>query len=320
MKSSGDLSSELILSEERYRRLFETAQDGILLLDARTGLIMDANPFISKLTGYSEKELLNKHIWDLGFLKNIAANKSKFLELQEKGYARYENLPLETKSGEIHSVEFISNSYLVGDDNVIQCNIRDISSRIKVEKLNSELNMMYKVILLCNQILLHETTINTLIEQMCKILVSNGGFQACWVSHAISESANLIKPIAAEGVEDSYFKKLNKAIENNLNQGLVATAIRLNNLLICQDLKNEEQESIDREYALKKGYSSVAVIPISSLKKVPYVLVVYGHNPQDLSGDIIALLKNLAGDIAFGIDNLDAQAAYLNLVDQVHST
>ena len=134
MKSTADLLSKLILSEERYRRLFETARDGILLLNASTGLIIDANPFISKLTGYSEKELLNKHIWDLGFLKNIAANKSKFLELQEKGYARYENLPIETKAGEIHSVEFISNSYLVGDDRVIQCNIRDISSRIEVEK------------------------------------------------------------------------------------------------------------------------------------------------------------------------------------------
>ena len=317
MKSTLDLSSKLILSEERYRRLFETAQDGILLLDAKTGFIIDANPFISKLTGYSKKELLNKQIWDLGFLKNVAVNKSKFLELQGKGYARYENLPIETKAGEIHSVEFISNSYFVGDDKVIQCNIRDISSRIKVEKLNSELNMMYKVILLCNQILLHETTVNGLIEQMCKILVSTGGFQACWVSHAISESENLIKPIAAEGVEEGYFKKLNKAIESNLNQGLAATAIRLNKLLICQDLQNEEQESIDREYALKKGYSSVAVIPIQSPKKAPYVLVVYGHSSQDLSEDIITLLKNLAGDIAFGIDNLDAQVAHLSLVEQV---
>ena len=66
MKSKGDLSSKLILSEERYRRLFETAQDGILLLDETTGIIIDANPFIYKLTGYSEKDLLNKHIWELG--------------------------------------------------------------------------------------------------------------------------------------------------------------------------------------------------------------------------------------------------------------
>ena len=317
MKSTKDLSSELILSEERYRRLFETAQDGILLLDAKTGLIIDANPFISILTGYTEKELFGKHIWDLGFLKNIAANKAKFLELQKKGYARYENLPIETKSGGLNHVEFISNSYLVGDNKIIQCNIRDISNRVKIERFNNELNMMYKIILLCNQVLLHETTVTALIEQMCKILISTGGFLACWVSHAVCESESLIKPIAAEGIDKDYFIKLNKAIESNVNQGLVATAIRLNKLFICQDLENEEQDSNEREYVHNKGYASVAVIPIQSLKKIPYVLVVYGQNPQDLSEDIIVLLKNLAGDIAFGIDNLDAQAAHLSLIEQV---
>ena len=234
----------------------------------------------------------------LGFLKNIAANKSKFLELQEKGYVRYENLPIETKAGDIHYVEFISNSYLVGDDKVIQCNIRDISNRIKVERLNIKIDMMYKIIILCNQVLLHETTVTALIEQMCKVLVSSGGFYGCWVSHAISDSENLIKPIASEGIEESYFTKLNKNIQSNSNQGLIAKALRLNKLFICQDLKNEEKEVFDREYALKNGFSSLAVIPIQSLKKVPYVLVVYGHNPEDLSDDLITLLKNLAGDIA----------------------
>ena len=177
--------------------------------------------------------------------------------------------------------------------------------------------MIYKVILLCNKILLHETTVNALIEQMCKILVSTGGFQGCWVSRAISVSEKMIKPIAAEGVDEGYFKKLNKAISNNLNQGLVATAIRLNKLFISQDLKNEEIESLDRKYALKKGYSSVMVLPIQSLKKEPYILVAYGRKPQDLSEDIIALLNNLASDIAFGIDNLDARAEHLRLVEQV---
>lgn len=126
MKSSENNSYQSINSEERYRRLFETAQDGILILNAKTGKIIDANPFISKLTGYSTKELFNKYIWDLGFIKNILANKDKFLEIQELGSVRYENLPIETKNGETSYVEFISNSYLVGKSEVIQCNIRDI--------------------------------------------------------------------------------------------------------------------------------------------------------------------------------------------------
>jgi len=320
MKSSEELYAKINQSEERYRRLFETAQDGILILDAKTGFIIDANPFISKLTGYSKKEMLNKQLWDLGLFKNIAANKSKFLDLQEKGYARYENLPIETKEGETHYVEFISNSYLVGDIKFIQCNIRDISKRIKVERLNSELSMMYKIIILCNQVLLKETTVTALVEKMCNILVYTGGFGGCWMSPAIFDSENLIKPIASEGIEKSYFKKLNKNIKSNSNQGLLTKALRLNELFICQDLKNEEKDSLEREYALKKGFSSLAVIPIQSLKKAPYVLVVYGCNHQDLNEDIIALLKNLANDIAFGIDNLDTQTEHLRLVEQVENS
>ena len=116
-------------SEERYRRLFESAKDGILILDAMTGVVVDANPFITELLGYSLETCLGKHVWDLGFLKSVAENKAKFLELQQNDYVRYEDLPMETVHGKSISVEFVSNVYLVGNTRVIQCNIRDITER-----------------------------------------------------------------------------------------------------------------------------------------------------------------------------------------------
>jgi PAS domain S-box-containing protein len=123
--------------EERYRRLFESAKDGILILDAETGMVVDANPFITDLLGYSLDDVREKYIWDLGFFKNIAANKEKFLELQQQDYVRYEDLPLETANGKKAHVEFVSNVYLVGNTRVIQCNIRDITDR---RRLSEELN------------------------------------------------------------------------------------------------------------------------------------------------------------------------------------
>ncbi len=124
--------------EQRYRRLFETAKDGILILDADTGLVVDANPFITDLLGYSLEDVREKYIWDLGFFKNIAANKEKFLELQRQEYVRYEGLPLETSQGKTIQVEFVSNVYLVGSTRVIQCNIRDITER---KRAANELNL-----------------------------------------------------------------------------------------------------------------------------------------------------------------------------------
>ena len=132
-------SAELLrTSELRYRRLFEAARDGILILDAETGMVADVNPFMIELLGYSRESFLGKKLWELGFLKDHSANHANFAELQEKQYVRYEDLALETSDGRRTEVEFVSNVYLVNHHKVIQCNIRDISERKRAEKAQQE--------------------------------------------------------------------------------------------------------------------------------------------------------------------------------------
>lgn len=129
-----DVQKKLLFSELRYRRLFETAQDGILILDAQSGKITEANPFLKNLLGYSDAELLGKQLWEIGVFKDVVDSKEAFRELQTKGYIRYKNLPLQTKDGRSIDVEFISNIYAVDSQKVIQCNIRDITNRKKAEE------------------------------------------------------------------------------------------------------------------------------------------------------------------------------------------
>ncbi len=132
------LGKEMASSELRYRRLFETAQDGILILEAQTGEITDANPFISAILGYSRQELVGKRLWEIGFFKDAAASQKAFKVLQEEGYVRYEDLPLKTREGRSIQVEFVSNLYSVNGDKVMQCNIRDITERKKAEQMRDE--------------------------------------------------------------------------------------------------------------------------------------------------------------------------------------
>jgi diguanylate cyclase (GGDEF)-like protein/PAS domain S-box-containing protein len=127
-------NDRLAASEVRYRRLFETAQDGILILEADTGRIIDANPFLLKLLGYTKTELFGRKLWQIGLFRDIDSNKAAFDELQQNGYVRYEDLPLMTKDGHAVAVEFVSNIYMVEQDRVIQCNIRDITKRKKTEE------------------------------------------------------------------------------------------------------------------------------------------------------------------------------------------
>jgi formate hydrogenlyase transcriptional activator len=133
----------LKISEVRYRRLFETSRDGILILDAETGHISDVNPFLVEMLGYSREEFLGKKLWEIGPFKNVDATKAAFLELQDGGFVRYEDLPLETKDGRPIAVEFVCNVYRVNHHEVIQCNIRNITDRkliaAALQKANDEL-------------------------------------------------------------------------------------------------------------------------------------------------------------------------------------
>ena len=150
-EQASDLSFALAIidfnkSELKYRRLFETAQDAILILDGDTGEIIDANKFILDMLGYPLEYFIGKHLWELGFIRDKTIAQRAFTELTTNGYIRYEDLPLETKNGGIMNVEFISNVYLVEGKKIIQCNIRDITDRKRaadaLRLVNKKLNLL----------------------------------------------------------------------------------------------------------------------------------------------------------------------------------
>lgn len=132
---------KLVDSELRYRRLFESAQDGILILNAATGMIDDVNPYLIKMLGYSREEFVKKKLWEVGAFQDIEASKLAFEALQVNEYIRYENLPLRAKDGQLVAVEFVSNVYMTGKEKIIQCNIRDITDRKRVEEELRQLNV-----------------------------------------------------------------------------------------------------------------------------------------------------------------------------------
>ena len=158
-------------SELRYRRLFESAKDGILILDAETGMVVDVNPFLIELLGYTHETFLGKKVWELGFFKDIVANQASFTELQKKEYIRYEDKPLETSDGRRVQVEFVSNVYLVKDRKVIQCDIRDITER-KQAAANQQLAL--EALRLLNR----PNNLPVLVGELMRLIQSAMGFDA----------------------------------------------------------------------------------------------------------------------------------------------
>ena len=126
--------SQLHISEIRYRRLFEAAHDGVLLLDPATCKIIEANPFMTRLLGYPRDELLGKELFEIGLLKDEAASRAMFQQLKKNHEIRYENLPLANRDGRHQEVEVVANLYQENASAVIQCNIRDITARKHAEE------------------------------------------------------------------------------------------------------------------------------------------------------------------------------------------
>ena len=137
--SAEAISDSLKTSELRYRRLFEMARDGILILDSDEGRITDANPFMTELLGYSYDELIGKELWEIGLLKDKQASQAAFAVLKSDGYIRYEDIPLRNLMGNLREVEFISNIYRENGHSVIQCNIRDITERRRADRRLAEI-------------------------------------------------------------------------------------------------------------------------------------------------------------------------------------
>jgi PAS domain S-box-containing protein len=169
LSSGEDITKQKVMmdalkaSEHRYRRLFESAQDGIIILDFDTGQILDVNKYLLDLLGYTHKEYLGKKVWEIGPLSEVISNKNVFLELKQKGYVRYESRVASSGSGEPVNVEFISNSYRVNGQTFIQCNIRNITARVVLEERQ---RLIIRILKLLNAPYSVQTTISDLLEMI----------------------------------------------------------------------------------------------------------------------------------------------------------
>ncbi|MBN2442664.1 MAG: response regulator [Spirochaetales bacterium] len=313
---------KLAESERRYRRLFESAKDGILILDAATGKIIDVNPFLTELLDYSHDECLNKNIWELGLFKDIIKNRTNFAELKAKKYIRYENLPLETRSGQHIEVEFVSNVYEVNGNDVIQCNIRDNTQRIRGEEQN---RLSREVLELLNT----REDSSHLIRDILLIIKNNTGFEALGIR---LQEGNDFPYYETNGFSDDFVKterslcRKNKAGEIVLDEKGNPFLECLCGNVICgrfdpsqpyytangtfwtnsttkllTTTTEKDRLTGTRNRCNGEGYESVALIPLRAKDKIIGLLQINDSRPNCFTEEMIIFFEGIGASVGIAL-------------------
>ncbi|QIB34175.1 EAL domain-containing protein [Ancylobacter pratisalsi] len=293
----------LRMSEARYRRLFETAQDGILLINADTAQIEDVNPYLVKMLGYSHAEFLGKKLWEVGPFADFAESKAMFAELQTSGYVRYEHLPLKTKAGTPVAVEFVSNSYSCEDVKVVQCNIRDISARRAAEEQAGQHSRLYAALSQCNHVIVHCSTKEELFPEICRIAVELGGASMAWIGLVVADTLSVL-PVASWGDTDGYLKGIQISMRDDtpFGRGPVGRAMRENQPVWLQDIMHAPAMEPWRERMEPSGWTTSAALPLRTGGIAVGVLNVYSDQATFFDEPARDLLRQLAMDISFALD------------------
>jgi PAS domain S-box-containing protein/putative nucleotidyltransferase with HDIG domain len=299
----------LRVSESRYRRLFETAQDGILLLNAETAQIEDVNPYLIHMLGYSHTEFLGKKLWEVGPFADIKESKEMFLELQTKGYVRYEDLPLRTATGVNIEVEFVSNTYDCEGIRIIQCNIRNITDRRITEKKFERHTQLYAALSQCNKAIVHCTSEEKLFSQVCQAAVQFGGMEMAWIG-LVDPETRRVQPAASFGEGIDYLSSLKLSIDANSPYGGEPTciAIRENRPYWCQDLLSDPATIPWRELIQRAGWAASASLPLRRNGVVIGAFILYSSVVRAFDELAENLMTEMATDISFALGSFDRES------------
>ncbi len=293
-------TAEFARSELRYRRLFEAAKDGILIVDPASGYIIDVNPFLIELLGYSHQEYLGKALWEIGPFKDTAVSAARFRELQVAGYIRYDDLPLRAKDGRHINVEFVSNVYQEAGELVIQCNIRDTTERKRGERALCALSA-------ANEAMVHATSEPALYNEMCRIAVEVGGYAGAWVGLADHDGTTAVRPVAWAGNDIAAYLETAEITwaDEERGHGPAGTASRTGEPQVNQNFVTNPDVAVWRTEALKRGFAASAALPLKDPAGSPFgVLAIFAAEPDAFNAEELGRLKDLAADLSFGVSAL----------------
>ncbi len=293
---------ELLESERKYRRMVDTANEGVWALapDTRTTFV---NARMAEMLGYAPEEMLGRPLADFVFEEELSDHRQR-MENRRRGIAEVYERQFRRKDGKA-VLTLISASPIIDEANGYQgafAMITDISERKRAEESLQRLNRELQAISSCSQVLMRAADEQDLLSEICRIVCDEAGYRFAWVGYAENDEARSVRPVAWAGFEDGYLATADVSwADTEAGRGPMGTAIRGAAPVSVGDFFAPSVARW-REAAQKRGYRSLVAFPLKDERGVPFgAFGIYSAEPQAFAAAEMRLLEQLAADLAFGI-------------------
>ncbi|MFZ1035578.1 MAG: PAS domain S-box protein, partial [Smithella sp.] len=291
-------------SEEKFRMLAESSAFAIMMHQG--DLWIYANRAAEQISDYTEEELCGMHFWDIVHPDYRDMVKERGHSRQQgKDMPRAYEFKIITKNGAEKWVSLTGNPIRYEDKPTALISVTDITERKRADEELIRLNRALRMLSDTNQALIRIADEMTLLNEVCRITVEVGGYRMAWIGLAQNDEAKTVRPVAHAGFESGYVESANLTwADNERGRGPGGIAIRTGQPCITRDIPLDPAFAPWREAAIQHGYKSNIALPLISEGQTFGVLKIYSVNTDAFDANEVEILKEMAGDLGFGINAL----------------
>jgi diguanylate cyclase (GGDEF)-like protein/PAS domain S-box-containing protein len=305
------LEAALLDSEDKYRSIYNNLQD-VYVEVTLDGTILEISPQIETLSRgqYKREDLIGTSVNEL--YADPRYREALLLAVKEHGRAIDMESVFRNRDGSLIPCS-ISSTIVRGADGELKsvATLRDITERKEAENAVRRSNRALRTLSRCNRALIRVNEEQQLFDDICQIIVTEGGFRLAWVGIAEQDADKSVRPVAQRGYEEGYLDTLKITwADTDRGRGPTGTAVRTGTTQVNQNFATNPRVAPWREDALKHGYHSSVALPLKSVSAVLGALTIYAVEPNAFDAQEVKLLEELADDLAFGITVLRARDAH----------
>lgn len=299
-----------------YGSIINNARDFIFLMD-ESRQIVEVNTAVLASYGYTIEELRRMTADDLSPSAARKSAERDWDSIETERGGLFESVH-QRKDGSTFFVEVSANPIEVDGKTYRQAFVRDISERKLYEQALARQTRALIALSACNHALIGANTIQTLLDQVCDVIVKTGGYRLAWVGKPENDAQQSVSVWAKSGESDAYLAKLHVSwADAPLGRGPLGTAVREGRTVVAHNLMKNPDFEPWREAASKAGFASTVVIPLIANGALIATLAIYATDENAFDSTELDLLEDLASNLSYGVAHLQTSEHDIDLQAQL---